>query len=469
MYNLEIGRRVLALYNKDKPRTLTAKAFFDEVMFPVFFDTDEDPLHLMQVGNSSFFQAYPEKDRQAGKSLGAHKHERHQMLVAEVAAGKKAVSGAIAVGYPASGPSENTAGQVSHIRQLLDAEAIGLTWIGAACGIGLAGGVNILIDNVQVLEHIINGWSCYRRFLDENTTFKGRQIETWNGLWLMYGFGAPDLDESFRRLMDKLPEHQGVTAKKESNLAERPDWFRMFLNLAQNDSLPEKMQAYAYKFGQMNTTLGFLNIELQPVKNLRDVFSKLLHATYPDQYGYSAGQEELRKIFKAHYSLSDMVALGGISIRTLRPAKVEAFMKANKPAKTNDNPHYPILIKSWIIAMLNNDELADLARDLGLALRDIESNSRETATTKIETLLNAGSKTAFIVAANDLKEHKGVIDAKDAAKKETLDAAVRVLKKAEEAAQRQIPADQLPLFRALAKSDYLMAKYHSQEKPAELF
>jgi ABC-type bacteriocin/lantibiotic exporter with double-glycine peptidase domain len=143
-------------------------------------------------------------------------------------------------------------------------------------------------------------------------------------------------------------------------------------------------------------------------------------------------------------------------------------MKTAKPQKTDDNPLYPILIKSWIIAMLNNDELSDLARDLGLALREIETNARETATTKIEALLNAGSKTAFIVAANELKEHKGVVDAKDPAKKEILEAAVRVLKRAEDAAQRQIPIDQLPLFRALAKSDYLMAKHFPAQQPAHL-
>ncbi|TAD88770.1 MAG: hypothetical protein EAY75_05265, partial [Bacteroidetes bacterium] len=166
-----------------------------------------------------------------------------------------------------------------------------------------------------------------------------------------------------------------------------------------------------------------------------------------------------RKIFKAHYTLVDMVALGGISIRTLRPAKVEAYMKANKPLESDTNPNYRILIKSWIIAMLNNDQLADLARDLGLALYNIETNSRENATTRIETLLNAGSKTAFIVAANELKEFKGVIDAKDANKKQAIEAALLVLKKAEDAAQRQIPIDQLSLFKALAKSDYLMTKH----------
>lgn len=459
MYNLEIGRRVLGLYNEGKTRELTAKEFFDEVMFPDFFDTDDDPLHLMQVGNSSFFQAFPEKDRITGRTLGSHKHERHHLIVAEIEAGRRTVSGAVAVGYPASGPTENTAGQVSNVKQLLNAESIALTWIGAACGIGISGGANILIDNAALLEHIVKGWPYYRRFLNDNNTFKGRQIETWNGLWVVYGYGAADVEESYRRVMDKLPEHQGVTAKKESNLAERPDWFRMFFNLAQNGSLPARMQAYAYKYGQMNTTMGFLTIELAPIKSFSDVFRSLLNETYPDQYSYSASHAELRKIFQAHYSLADMVALGGISIRTLRPAKVEAFMKAAKPQKTDDNPLYPILIKTWIRAMLNNDELADLARDLGHALRDIETNSRETATTKVEALLNAGNKTAFIVAANELKEHKGVTDAKDAAKKESLDAAVQVLKRAEDAAQRQIPVDQLPLFRALAKSDYLMAKH----------
>lgn len=459
MYNLEIGRRVLALYNEDEPRKLSAKEFFDEVMFPDFFNIEEDSLHLLQVSNSSFFQAFSEKARKNGRVLGAHKYERHQEWVADVEKGKKSISGSIAVGYPASGPAENTAGQVSNIKQRLDAESITLTWIGAACGVGLEGGTNILIDNAQILKHLLRGWPYYRRFLEENTTFKGRQLETWNGLWLVYGFGAADPEESYRRVLDKLPEHQGLTAKKESNLAERPDWFRMFFTLAQNGSLPEKMQAYAYKYGSMNTTLGFLSIELTPLKSLSEIFRKLLNETYPDQYSQPESQAEFRKIFKAHYSLADMVALGGISMRTLRPAKVDAFMKANKPQKTDDNPFYPLLIKSWIIAMLNNDELADLARDLGLALRDIETNSRETATTKIETLLNAGSKTSFIIAANDLKEHKGIIDAKDAAKKEALDAAVQVLKKAEDAAQRQIPTDQLPLFRALAKSDYLMAKH----------
>lgn len=466
MYNLEIGRRVLQLYNDGASHKLTAKEFFDEVMFPVFFDTDDDPLHLMQVGNSSFFQAFPEKDRRAGRTLGAHKRERHHQIVSEVEAGKRAVSGAIAVGYPASGPTENTAGQVSHVKQSLDAETVASTWIGAACGIGIGGGANILIDDSALLLHIVNGWSYYRRFLNENTTFKGRQIETWNGLWVVYGFGAPDVEESFRRVRDNLHKHQGVTAKKESNLAERPDWFRMFFNLAQSDNLPKRLQAYAYKYGQMNTTLGFLTIELEPIKHLNEIFHRLLNETFPGQHSYSTSQAELRKIFEAHYSLTDMVALGGISIRTLRPAKVEAFMKAGKPQKTDNNPFYPTLIKSWIIAMLNNDELADLARDLGLALRDIETNSRENATTKIETLLNAGGKTAFIIAANELKEHKGVIDAKEAARKEALDASVHFLKKAENAVQRQIPADQFPLFRALAKSEYIMAKHFPAQQPA---
>ena len=451
MYNLEIGRRVLALHNEGKQHKLSAKEFFDEVMFPAFFDVEEDSLHLMHVDNSSFFQSYSEKSRITGRTLGSLRHERHHEWIAEVMTGKKSVSGSIAVGYSASGPEGKTAGQVSTLRQQINSESIALTWIGAACGIGLAGGFNILIDDNEILNFVAKGWAYYRRFLTENTIFKGRQLETWNGLWVVYGFDAPNLEESYRRVIDKIPEHQGITTKNESNLSERPDWFQMFLNLAQNTELPRRLQAYGYKFAPKgNTTLGFLAIELAPIKRLSDVFHNLLNATYPNQYSYSTSQVELRKIFKTHYNLSDMVAHGGISIRTLRPAKVEAFMKANKPQKIDNNPLYSILIKSWIIAMLNNDELADLARDLGLALCAIEKNPGPTATTKIENLLNAGSKTAFIMAANELKEHKGVID---------IEAAVRVLKKSEDAAQRQIPIDQLPLFRALAKSDYIMEKH----------
>src|ERR1700694_1747546 len=326
MYNLEIGRRVLALYNENKTRKLSANEFFDEVMFPVFFDTEIDSLHLMNGGNSAFGQPAHVKKERGSLGLGQLRREIFRNDVSEVLRGKRNVGYSTCIGFSADDLDGTTTGQVSHLRGGIGESEVYFTWIGAACGLGIAGGINILIDNKQLLNYLFRGWFYYRRFLKENTTFKGRQIETWNGLWCVYGFGAPDFDESYRRVIDKLPEHQGITAKKESNLAERPDWFQMFLSFVQNGRLPECMQAYAYKHGKMNTTLGFLAIELEPIKNLSAVFSRLLEDAFAGQYSLSASQAELRKIFKAHYSLSDMVALGGISIRTLRPAKVEAFM-----------------------------------------------------------------------------------------------------------------------------------------------
>ena len=459
MYNLEIGRKLLEIYNEANPITLSAKEFFDQVMFPVFFDTEIDSLHLMSGGNSAFGQpAYAKKER-GSQSLGHLRREIFRSNVNEVLSGERNIGYSTLVGFSADDLDGTTTGQVSHLKGEIGENEVYYTWIGAACGIGIAGGFNLLIDSQELLNYLFNGWFYYRRFLNENTSFKGRQVETWNGLWVLYGFGATDFEESYRRVIDKLPEHQGITAKKESNLAERPDWFQIFLGFVQSKKLPYVLNTYAYKHGQMNTTLGFLRLELEPIKTLTEIFSRLLGETYTGQYQFAESQAELRKIFKAHYTLLDMVGLGGITMRTLRPAKVEAFMKANKPLATDNNFHYRILIKSWIIAMLNNDQLADLARDLGLALHNIETNSRENATTKIEALLNVGSKTAFIVAANELKVFKGVIDAKNADKKQILEAAIQVLKKAEDAAQRQIPIDQLSLFKALAKSDYLMAKY----------
>lgn len=475
MYNLEIGRRVLELYNKDKPRKLTAKEFFDEVMFPVFFNTESKYHCLMQVANSSFFQAVAKGDLLSGRSEAEIKRDRFYRDVSVCTADNKLIKMSILVGYQSHDLTTEYSGQPSNLSLQLKEEDIFSSWIGAACGISVRGEFSLLINYEPILRKLVDGWEMYRLFLTQNSLYKGLQIETWNSLWIYHSALEKDVDVSL--IFDAIAGKEHTTEIKPVNASRKkmiasgcklelsgpPEWIEFFLALSNLYPTLECF-AYAYNLGDKNKTVGFTPIKLSPVLHLTQIFKQLLG----EQYSLSASLAELRKIFKAHYTLADMVALGGISIRTLRPAKVEAFMKANKPQKNNDNPFYSTLIKSWLIAMLNNDELADLARDLGLALRDIETNSREAATTKIEALLNAGSKTAFIIAANELKEHKGVIDAKDPAKKEALDAAIGVIKKAEDAAQRQIPSDQLPLFRALAKSDYLMAKYHSSNQNVPL-
>ncbi|TAD81367.1 MAG: hypothetical protein EAY75_17855, partial [Bacteroidetes bacterium] len=276
MYNLEIGRKLLEVFNEGKTQPLNAKDFFDQVMFPVFFDTEIDSLHLMTGGNSAFGQpAYAKKER-GSQSLGRLRREIFRNDVSKVLSGERNIGYSTLIGFSADDLDGTTTGQVSHLRPSIGENEIYYTWIGAACGIGIAGGINILIDSQQLLNYLLQGWFYYRRFLTENTNFKGRQVETWNGLWVVYGFGATDPDESYRRVLDKLPEHQGITAKKESNLSERPDWFQMFLGFVQSKHLPYGLNAYAYKHGQMNTTLGFLRLEMEPIKTLTEIFSRLL-------------------------------------------------------------------------------------------------------------------------------------------------------------------------------------------------
>jgi hypothetical protein len=475
MYNIEIGRRLLALYNEDKTPKLSAKEFFDKVMFPDFFSVPSKYQCLMQISNSSFFQSVAKSDLLSGRSDAEIKRDRFYCDVSECAADNSLIKMSVLVGYQSHDLESQYSGQPSNLVARIEEEDIFASWIGAACGISVRGEFSLLINDVAVLSDLFHGWRMYRSFLIDNSLFKGLQIETWNSLWLYHlsKEGRTNISSIFGTIAgaDHVSEIKPANPSRKNmiqagfrfELSGPPEWVQFFLSLS--NLYPHlDCTGYVYNLGDKNKTVGFTPIKLEPITHITQIFKRLLG----DSYTYSAAQSELRKIFKAHYTLADMVALGGISIRTLRPAKVEAFMKVAKPQKTDDNPLYPILIKSWIIAMLNNDQLADLARDLGLALRDIEVNSRENATTKIEALLNAGSKTAFIVAANELKEHKGVIDAKEPTKKEVLEAAVQILKKAEDAAQRQIPVDQLPLFRALVKSDYLMAKHFSATNPAQL-
>jgi len=80
MYTSYIGKKFLQYYKEEynKPDSYTAEQFFDEIMFPLFFN---DTRHLMHVTNSPFFHKPSEKNilEYGSKTLAQYNHFKNKI------------------------------------------------------------------------------------------------------------------------------------------------------------------------------------------------------------------------------------------------------------------------------------------------------------------------------------------------------------------------------------------------------
>ncbi len=468
MYTSYIGRRFLAAYRQKKglPASYSARQFFDEVQFPLFFD---GPRKAMSIVNSSFEQKVGAANELA-QTMTISQYQLHRFHEG-IKAGK--VSGASMVGYAAEDVQKGTSGQVSNLPIAIDAEEQYASWIGQALAVGTNGGILILLDEEQVWWALFEGWPIYRRYLTETPGLKARQLGTWNGHWLGHVFGSryaagqPERGFSF-----KTKKVLGALAIPTIN------WLEVVLALARR--FPQRiLTVNAYALSQMNTTLGFVNLDLPSINRLAEHNQELSPDGRPSHF-------EL--LYQTHYTFKNACKLGQIGLRAVEPAKLRRFMplgsrtevKAHsegKPYRFTPDPgppkkresaaeylerqekvrtrqqeeffHFKIF-KIWLIAMLNNrKELNQLAEQLAQTLlaferQGVESKrGKSTDTRLVEELLGAKSLRLFIDQLTKLlgKHHAGAPVFKSI-KDTTL----------------LLPVDLFPLFLTLARFEYQYQK-----------
>jgi len=181
MYTSYIGKKFLKYYNEKEKKNYSAREFFDEVMFPLFFDEER---HLLHVGNSAFFQK-PSKEFLA---VSANEQEaRLKKLHNDIE--NEPPNMATYVGYAAKDIGGTTSGQLTDIDFKIDEEEMYASWIGQSLGLGVSGGFVIAIDDSEVLYNINKGAKYYREYLNKTPNVKDKQIETWNGQWLNHYYG----------------------------------------------------------------------------------------------------------------------------------------------------------------------------------------------------------------------------------------------------------------------------------------
>lgn len=444
MYTSYIGKKFLQLYREKekKPDDYSARQFFDEVLFPTFFDSEQ---HLMHVGNSPFFQKPKEEDV---KLHGSKSKAQYYNLQTEIESGS--LSGSIFVGYAAKEIQSTSTGQLTSMNFNTNSEEIYASWIGEALGIGVSGGYVMLIDKPEVLLSLFYGWEQYRKYLKQTPNLKDKQIETWNGHWLCFALGK-DIKN-----IDNLQGFQLETEVVLGKLAiPTKEWVKVIFTLSNSFASSKPLTVYAYNLSQTNTTFGFINIYLPEIRRpfeLRD-------AIFINKQDIILKDKQIEEL-ETFYTFKNACRMGAIGLKALEPAKLREFMPSGsvlyaqgKEYKFTDENSYInfSLYKLWIIAMLNKTELLQLAADVAKALLSLEKvkedRGKTTQTQSSKELLEAKSLKSFIdnLTENINEENSNTF-------KNVVEQLVKM------------PSDNFPLFVTLIRFEYAYQKNNSSQQ-----
>ncbi len=453
MYASHIGKKFLQYYNKKHGTNYSAKEYFIKVHWPLFYD---DPNYLHYSGNDPIGQLTKQKDvnNQPKQNIEIERRTALEKLTLKLdkydSSELKFPNAGMSVSFPAESLIGTTSGQITSLYPNFRSEDLYLDWIGIAFTIGIAGGINILIDDEQVFEFLEEGFSIYREYIKETPEIKNK-IETWNGIWLMH--------RTSKHYDSDNPRYQfnPVSFKKDNIEMTRITWIQIYF-IFSDISDNEIVNAYVFSLGQMNKTIGFIQFIIKDVKRLSHLYKEL----------YSNNESLLNKklsmIYETERGFYVTCQSGVVGLKQLEPKDFKKFMHpgANgtypKP-KTDENSQISYYIyKLWIVAMLNNKDMLELAKESANAFRDFTKLIKRVGTAKdtiISAILEAKSKKAFVDAINDLLSSKD-FKAEVFMEFDGNPSLASVLEKLVEAAMLDIATDNLPLFISLLKFEYLI-------------
>ncbi|MCX6137519.1 MAG: hypothetical protein NTV54_08510 [Ignavibacteriales bacterium] len=438
MYTSFIGNRFLEIYNKERKRKLSLKEYFEKEHFPLFYD---HPQYLQSPANTPLFQVIAQKKTKNPKARQKAFTEIVEKINSFAESKDHSPDMSFALGFASADLLGTTSGQVTSLTLPFDAEDMYASWIGAGFGIGLAGGLNILLDGEEVLQAIKEGWSLYREYVDENKGIDNR-VETWNGIWFSHRFSENYKPKSPRANFQPVSSGKDGEAKME-----RPSWTTVLLTLAK--IYPKQtLNAYVYSFGQMNKTIGFVRCSLPEVHKM----SELYHTLFGKNKILS--NKELAQIYEPEYRF-DIVCerFSMIGIRSFEPKDLR---KTYMPSKSGSNEmpkfkgdeksqiYYSIYIL-WVIAMLNNKDLLGLAEKAAHAFREYEKGGRKGTVTRdneIKELLSSRNRKELIDRLTQLVEEEPTVG-------EVCNILVHEL-------MENIAVDNVPLFVTLMRFKYAL-------------
>jgi len=426
MYTTTVGKTFLAEYNRRNNKNYTAQLFFKEVLHPLFFG---HPKYMFWPQNSPFVQM------KGGQKIHILSDEERQEKLLKLE--EKIVNGdrdaSIAITYPASEAKEfaTTSGAITDMDTIIEEEDVYFSWIGGCLSLGVAGGYAILFNDADITYATFEGWSVYRRYLNDpaTATLPPNKIVTWNGQWITFRLGkkyASDFD--FIAL-----KKQGFFDVKENEIITNTvAWSKLFFSLSHQ--YPNAVRiAYVFALGQTNKTIGFIPFQLQKGRRLHEIYQKLF-----GKEDFQANTQDFEGLFGKH--IKRACELGNIGLQALEPKDLAKYFKdtsknlnlkktkvalkkgestedfENRKQKASSKEKQNLTTfqtyKTWLTAMIskNKQEVSDYTRDIANALVTYRGNARRTDRKNLieKELFATKNKGKFIEALTNIVKDDSV-------------------------------------------------------------
>lgn len=395
MYTSSIGRSFLKAYNKKYEKQHTAKSFFQDVFVPLFFD---HPKYMMTAGNSPLENPKLSwGDMIKGKKsfeTPERRQERIEKMIRKIET--EAADASIAVGYGVLDDTAATSGQITNMDLFGRKEDVYFSWIGAALGIGVSGGITMLFDNESLLLDLFEGWGFYRTYLNNYHVLKGNQINTWNAHWIAHRYCSrfrpedPLFNFNFLR--------RAITDTDSLLYFPTLSWISVLLRIAETLQA-DTLVGYLYNIGQTNTTIGFIPFRLSDMNK-----SNKLYAAIFGVDAFNLNQSKIESLYGTAFGLRAACQYGSIGIQAMEPKGLRAFLPSGKSAKKiayKENSDQEITFNTyiiWILLMLNNEKLWELSHDFAETLLKYEAGAgkaKKDRTNRVKQLLESPSPKIF--------------------------------------------------------------------------
>ena len=388
MIAANIGKIFLDAYNEKYQSNYSAKEFFVEKYYEIFFNHNK---YMMSAGNSPLENPKISWDKmrtgQIPYETVEKRNDRFTKTVDKIDAGPADAS--IAIGFPTLDLTATTSGQVTNLDLPIKTDEIYLSWIGSGLGIGVQSGLSLLFSNKQILLDLFEGWEVYRDYLNNTPGLRGNQINTWNGQWIAHRYDNLSYDAS-----TPTASFSPFGTMKDGGMeVNTQSWTKVMIGIARN--YPEaSLTAYVYSLGQMNITVGFVPFDLPRIRRPFELYNKYFGTTR---------SEQVEQLFGTAIGFTKACQMGAIGVNALEPKGFRDCMdKGVVPKYKSTDEDKSINFKTyqiWLLAMLNNEQLWDKAQQIATTLNSYsmsDKNAKKVKSQEVTNLLASVNKKQFI-------------------------------------------------------------------------
>ena len=382
MITATIGRTFLNVYKEKHKKELTAKQFFEEEYWPIFYDSSK---YMQWINNSPFDQI---SKRKVNSDLQIRKDTLKELCQKiEI---KEIKDMSTVIGAPASDKKgfAVSSGQVTNIEIPIDNEDAYLSWIASGLCLGV-GMYSILFNDEEILYDTFVGWKTYRALLDDKglEKLKGNQINSWNGLWLNYRYSryfSSDFD------FGNLQSENFFVMKANFIELAKIKWSELMFNISRIKK-STSLIGYVHNIGDVNKTLGFYPFHFEKAETIKRYYRLLF------------GEKALLKDAKSYEALFGLklykaCQFGSIGLQALQPSSLFEDIYKNKKINLIKFKTY----KTWLLAMINKEDTLELTGSIARKLHLYGDGSKGTDRKAIiEKLLNS-SKRDFLILWDEI-------------------------------------------------------------------